>query len=123
MPTPPLPSPDDQRVLPASNSVLATALGHLLVSAFIGQIIFTVLQVATSGHIPSTGDTESSNKQLLLLVVPLVFALAGAGASFRWPIDRLGRLAVIIPVLIAICCCGVFNLIVYSITREGWMPN
>ena len=94
-----------------------------MVSVFVGQIIFTILQLVTSSHTPLAGDIEGSDKQLLLLVIPLIFALAGAGASLRWPIRRLGRLAVIVPTVIAICCFSVFNLFVWSLTRYGWMSN
>lgn len=115
----PIPSPDDRRVLPSNAipSSFAAALGQSLLLGFVGQIVFTVLQLIIAGGTHGHAEAGASvNKQLLLLGMPLLCSVGGALNGRAHPSSKVGHPLSIVLLVLAIGGLGLFNLLVMFLT-------
>ena len=115
----PIPSPDDRRVLAPTSTprTFAAAFGHFLLFGFYGQIAYTVLELGIAASTYSQKQAPTSVKwQLILLIVPILFAIWGAIAKRDDVSSKAGRPLAIVALVMAMGALALFDLIVLFAT-------
>lgn len=101
----------------AAPPTFAAVLGQSLLLGFVGQIVFTVLQLSIAGNTHGQAQAGASvDKQLLLLALPILCAIAGALDGRAHPSRKVGHPLSIFLLLLAVGVVGLFNLFVMALT-------
>ena len=115
----PIASPHDYGNVPSSSSPssFALGLGHFLLWAFGGQILFTVLQVVIANETHGRSQAGAScTLQLALMGIPLACALVGVFVGRSEPVRAAAHPLAVVLLLLLIGALGLFNLFVFVLT-------
>ncbi|BCM94297.1 hypothetical protein IAD21_06202 [Abditibacteriota bacterium] len=112
----PITSPNDNVSVPASGSGFAVAFSHFLSFGFVGQLAFTLLEYGAIERASPSLEKQS----LLLLLIPMVCAIAGL-LTARWkPLPKLGHPFLLLLIFLAIGALGLYDLYLWSST---WLAD
>lgn len=113
---PPVPSPDDWRALPSSPPRMGNVVGRFLLFGFLGQIVFTILQIVIVSHSNVHNEKAARIAQLVLLIVPLASAFAGRFTARKGSLSKIGHPLAIAALVLAIAALGFWNYISWTLT-------
>lgn len=96
---------------------MGAIVGQSLFCGFLGQIIFTILEVVIAFSTQGKSDAGTSAvMQMGLLIIPLASAFWGGFTARKSPVAGVGHPAAILAVVLLASALGIFNLLVLMVT-------